>query len=138
MFFAPALIAAKPVKPCDGGFSGAWNLLLKKKQNALGAGRFVHAARGSRFAAGRLPGIGRVAVGADALVKQDLHAALAADAGAEQGARQARVMLRRGQAAAAVWLRRPGQTAAQGFHGRAIVPGRWCVFAPESGANKRP
>ena len=35
MFFAPALIAARPVKPCDGGFSGAWNLLLKKKQNAL-------------------------------------------------------------------------------------------------------
>ena len=27
-FFAPDLIATKPVKPCDGGVSGAWNLLL--------------------------------------------------------------------------------------------------------------
>ena len=33
VFFATALIAAKPVKPCDGGVFGALNLLLKKERN---------------------------------------------------------------------------------------------------------
>ena len=32
--FAPALIAAKPVKPCDRGVFGALNLLLKKERYA--------------------------------------------------------------------------------------------------------
>ena len=32
--FAIGLIAAKPVKPCDGGVFGALNLLLKKEQSA--------------------------------------------------------------------------------------------------------
>ena len=31
--FATSLIAAKPVKPCDGGVFGALNLLLKKESN---------------------------------------------------------------------------------------------------------
>ena len=35
-FFAPDLIAAKPVKPCDGGVFGALNSLLKKEQNRAG------------------------------------------------------------------------------------------------------
>ena len=35
-FHAPVLIAAKPVKPCDGAVFGALNLLLKMKQNAPG------------------------------------------------------------------------------------------------------
>ena len=142
MFFAPALIAARPLKSCDGGFSGAWNLLLKKKQNALGAGRFVHAARGSRFAAGRLPGIGRVAVGADALVKQGLHAALAADAGAEQGGAAGRAP---GSGAAAARAGGSGSvvTAARANSGARFSRARDCAgalarFAPESGANKRP
>ena len=34
LFFAPALIAAKPVKPCDGGVFEGLNLLSKKEQNA--------------------------------------------------------------------------------------------------------
>ena len=32
--FAPALIAAKPVKPCDGAVFWALNLLLKKERKA--------------------------------------------------------------------------------------------------------
>ena len=37
--FAPVLIAAKPLKPCDGAVFGALDLLLKMKQNATGAGQ---------------------------------------------------------------------------------------------------
>ena len=33
-FFAIGLIAAKPVKPCDGGVFGALDLLSKKEWNA--------------------------------------------------------------------------------------------------------
>ena len=33
--FAMDLIAAKPVKPCDGGVFGGFDLLLKKEQKAL-------------------------------------------------------------------------------------------------------
>ena len=33
-FFAIRLVAAKPVKPCDGGISGALNLLSEMKQSA--------------------------------------------------------------------------------------------------------
>ena len=36
LFLAPALIAARPVKPCDGGVLGALNSLLKMKRNAPG------------------------------------------------------------------------------------------------------
>ena len=39
VYFAIALIAAKPVKPCDGGVFGGLNLLLKKEQHAPGQGR---------------------------------------------------------------------------------------------------
>ena len=35
---APNLIAAKPVKPCDGGVLGAFYLLLKKERNAPATG----------------------------------------------------------------------------------------------------
>ena len=38
-FFATALIAAKPVKPCDGGVFEAFYLLSKKECNAAGRGR---------------------------------------------------------------------------------------------------
>ena len=36
--FAPALIAAKPEKPCDGGVFGAFYLLLKSERNTCGPG----------------------------------------------------------------------------------------------------
>ena len=36
--FATDLIAAKPVKPCDGGVFGALNLLSEKEQGAPGEG----------------------------------------------------------------------------------------------------
>ena len=39
LFFATALIAAKPVKPCDGGVFEAFYLLSKKEFNAAGRGR---------------------------------------------------------------------------------------------------
>ena len=35
VIFAIALIAAKPVKPCDGGVFWAFDLLLKKERKAL-------------------------------------------------------------------------------------------------------
>ena len=38
LFFASVLIAAKPVKPCDGGVFGALDLLLKTERNVAGAG----------------------------------------------------------------------------------------------------
>ena len=38
MVFAMGLIAAKPVKPCDGDVFGAFYLLSKKEQDAPGAG----------------------------------------------------------------------------------------------------
>ena len=38
-FLAPGLIAAKPVKPCDGGVFGALNLLLFLQQSAGAGGR---------------------------------------------------------------------------------------------------
>ena len=48
--FATGLIAAKPVKPCDGGVFGAFYLLLKKERLATGAAgaaakSFLQAAR---------------------------------------------------------------------------------------------
>ena len=36
-FFAPSLIATKPVKPCDGAVFGALDLLLKMKRNGAGS-----------------------------------------------------------------------------------------------------
>ena len=42
-FFAPCLIAAKPVKPCDGGVFGAFYLLLKTERNTLGGDCAFHA-----------------------------------------------------------------------------------------------
>ena len=38
-FFALNLIAAKPVKPCDGGVFGALDLLSEKEQNTPGSAR---------------------------------------------------------------------------------------------------
>ena len=67
--FAMGLIAAKPVKPCDGGVFGPLNLLLKKERKApglrfgacgQGGKRLLKPVRGwamSRFrAAARAPG----------------------------------------------------------------------------------
>ena len=67
--FAMGLIAAKPVKPCDGGVFGPLNLLLKKERRApglrfgacgQGGKRLLKPVRGwamSRFrAAARAPG----------------------------------------------------------------------------------
>ena len=60
--FAMGLIAAKPVKPCDGGFFGALNLLSKKEPIALGApprpacGFRAHGQALSRFSGPFVPG----------------------------------------------------------------------------------
>ena len=41
VYFAPALIATKPVKPCDGGVFGALNLLLISERQAAGQAGFA-------------------------------------------------------------------------------------------------
>ena len=53
--FAPDLVAAKPVKPCDGGVFGALDLLLKMKQNAFcakGCARFSPGGLADKAASG--------------------------------------------------------------------------------------
>ena len=82
MFFCSCFDSSQALETVRWGLFRGLKCAPEKEAERAGRGA---AARRSRFAAGRLPGIGRVAVGADALVKQGLHAALAADAGAEQG-----------------------------------------------------